>query len=102
NKEQDVAAFALAISIAEVLGNGQSGERNPGAGTRRFVHLSEYKGRLGFFQVLLFYHGQIPAACVKRLEKRGAIVHDSGLDHFAEEVISFPRPFANTGEYGKS
>lgn len=61
----DEEEHVLSLVVTEVLGDGETRERNTGTGTRGLVHLSEDEGRLGLV--------------VGELD-------DSGLDHLVVEV----------------
>ena len=67
--------------VAEVLGHGQAGQADAGAGARRLVHLAVDERAFG--------------AC------RAAIagLDDAGLDHFVVEVVAFARALADAGEH---
>ena len=67
DEEENVLVFL----VAEIFGDGQSGQSHPGAGAGRLVHLSVNQG--GFFQNL-------------------------GFLHFQEQVVPFTGSLADSGE----
>ena len=67
DEHQHVAAF-----VAEVLGNGQAGERHAQAIARRLVHLAVHQRHL---------------------------VDDAAVLHFMEKVVALAGPFAHAGEH---
>ena len=75
DKEQHVLAFL----VAEILGQGQPGQANPGTGARRLVHLTVDQSG--------FRAGRV-AGC-----------DDAGLDHFLVQIVPFAGPLADPGEH---
>ncbi len=73
DEEQNVLAL-----VAEVLGDGQAGERDTGARARRFVHLAE--------------HQRAARALPPALHV------DIRLDHLVIEVVAFAGAFADAGK----
>jgi hypothetical protein len=76
DEEQHVLAL-----VAEVLGDGQAGQRDAGAGARRLVHLAEHEGAL-----------RAGAAA-------GGSLLTPGFDHFVIEVVAFAGALADAGEH---
>ena len=74
DEEQHVLAL-----VAEVLGDGQAGQRDAGAGARGLVHLAVHEGALGAFAAALLVH--------------------AGLDHLVIEVVALAGALADAGEH---
>ena len=79
NEEQHILAFL----VTEVLGDGQTGKTDTGAGTRGLVHLSVHKGSLGLVGVLT------------------EVVHTS-LDHLVVQIVTLAGALTDTGEHGET
>merc|ERR1719474_1855641 len=77
----DEEQHVLALLVAEVLGNSQSGEGNTGTGARGLVHLSVHQGDLG-----------------------GLVLQrdDTTLNHLVVQIVALPGPLADTGEHGET
>ncbi|CAI8342463.1 MAG: Uncharacterised protein [Hyphomonas sp. TMED17] len=73
NKEQDVLAFF----VSKILGLCKTGQRNPGTGAWRLVHLAIDQCRTAF-----------------ALE-----IDNFGVLHFVIQIITFAGPLANTGKH---
>ena len=67
----DEQQHVLALDIAEIFGDGQGGERDAQARSRRLVHLAEHHGGLG---------------------------DNAGLGHFEPEVVALAGALADAGE----
>src|SRR5271170_987388 len=76
----DEEQHILVLFIAEVLGDGEAGERDAKARPRRFVHLSVDQCDLRFVQLVGFDNARVA--------------------HLVVEVVAFARPLADTREYG--
>ena len=79
DEEQHVLAL-----VAEVLGDGEAGQRDAGAGARRLVHLAEHQRALGT-------GGR--AVVLMRV-----LVH-AGFDHFVIEIVALAGALADAGEH---
>ena len=79
DEEQHVLAL-----VAEVLGDGQAGQADAGAGARRLVHLAVDQGALG---------------AVGRAVVLLRVLVDVGLDHLVIEVVALARALADAGEH---
>ena len=77
DEEQHVLAL-----IAEVLGDGQAGEADAGAGARRLVHLAEHQ-----------------RAFRLRSDPRLRVGIDLGFDELVIEVVAFAGALADAGEH---
>ena len=73
DEEQHVLAFL----VAEVLGHGQAGQADAGAGARRLVHLAIDQRHLG---------------------ARAVGLDDAGFDHLVIEVVALAGALADAGE----
>ena len=76
NEEQDILAF----DVTEVLGHGEGGLGDTGAGTRGLVHLTVDEDALGL----------------------AGKVDDLGLHHFEVQIGTFTGTFTDTGEDGET
>jgi peptide chain release factor 1 len=74
DEEQHVLAL-----VAEVFRDGQTGERDAGAGARRFVHLAEHESALRAFAA--------------------ALLVDVGFDELVIEVVALAGTLADAGEH---
>lgn len=74
NEDQHV----LTLVVTEVLGNGQTGKRDTGTGTRGLVHLTEHQGDLGVTVEL----------------------NDTSLLHLVVQVVTLTSTLADTAEDG--
>ncbi len=77
DEEQHVLAL-----VAEILGNGQTGQTDTGAGARGLVHLAVDQRALGAFD----------RALVR------VLVH-AGLDHLVIEIVALARALADAGKH---
>ena len=68
----DEEQHVLLLLVPEILGHGQAGQPDPGPDARRLVHLAEHQ-----------YGAR----------------QNSGVLHLVPQVIAFPRPLADAGEY---
>ena len=75
----DEEQHVLVLLVAEVLGDGEAGERDAQTRAGRLVHLAVDERDLRRAQVLL--------------------VDDAGLRHFVVEVVAFARALADAGEH---
>lgn len=81
SKSEDVIdeqQYVLTLLVAEVLGNGESGESYSSTGAWRLVHLSVHQRYLGG---LVFERD------------------DPGLDHLVIEIVAFTRSLTHTGKH---
>ena len=74
DEEQHVLAL-----IAEVLGDGETGEADAGAGARRLVHLAVHQRAFGAFAA--------------------ALLVDAGFDELVIQVVAFAGALADAGEH---
>ena len=74
----DEEEHVLPFVVAEVLGDGERGERDAGAGAGRLVHLAEDERRLG---------------------EDGCAGVELRLAHLEEEVVALARALADAGEH---
>ena len=75
----DEQQHVLAFGVAEVLGDGQPRQADPGARAGRLVHLTVDQGDLGLAQILKVDH--------------------AGLDHLVVEVVALAGALADAGEH---
>ena len=75
----DEQQHVLALGVAEMLGDGQAGQADPGARAGRLVHLAVNQRDLGLGQVLE--------------------VDDARLDHLMVEVVALAGALADAGEH---
>ena len=71
----------LVLFVTEVLGDGETGESNTGAGTWGLVHLTVHKGGLG---------------------SGGIDVDDTRVDHLVEKIVTLTGALTDTGEHGET
>ena len=74
DEEQHVLAL-----VAEMLGDGEAGEADAGAGARRLVHLAVHQRAFRAFAA--------------------ALLVDAGFDELVIEVVAFAGPLADAGEH---
>ena len=74
DEEQHVLAL-----VAEMLGDGEAGEADAGAGTRRLVHLAVHQRAFRAFAA--------------------ALLVDAGFDEFVIEIVAFAGALADAGEH---
>mmetsp|Transcript_2155 Transcript_2155/g.4907 ORF Transcript_2155/g.4907 Transcript_2155/m.4907 type:complete len:511 (-) Transcript_2155:15-1547(-) len=79
DEEQHILTFL----VTEVLGDGESGQTDTGAGTWGLVHLAVHEGALALLRL------------VSELD-------DAGLDHLGVQVVSFARSLSHTGKDGET
>ena len=80
----------------------QAAQGHAGTGARRFVHLTEDHGHLGFPELFLVDQGKVPLALFHRLVEGVAVADDVGFDHLPEEVVAFAGALAHAGEDGEA
>jgi len=78
DEEQHVLAL-----IAEILGDGETGEADAGAGAGRLVHLTEYEGAFRLHVGIWMTRVGV----------------DLGFDELVIQVVAFAGPLADAGEY---
>ena len=71
----------MVLLVTEVLGDGETGESDTGAGTWGLVHLTVHKGGLGSGAIL---------------------VDDTRVDHFVEKIVTLTGALTDTGEHGET
>ncbi len=74
----DEEQHVLALFVAEILGDGEAGEADAGAGAGRLVHLAIDERHLRTFAIEL---------------------DDAGIDHFLVEVVALAGTLADAGEH---
>ena len=102
DEEEDVARTFTRIAVAERFCQGQTAQSHAGTGSRRFVHLSEHHGYLGFFHLFMVHLGQVPLPFFHPLFKCFSVADYAGFNHFAQEVVALAGPFAHAGENGEA
>src|SRR5690606_25435924 len=77
HEEENVAAAALLIAIAEIFGERKSAQRNTGTRSGGLVHLPEDEGGLAGLQCLVIHLAQVPAAFFHAVQELLAVLHNA-------------------------
>src|SRR5690606_29270189 len=77
HEEENVAAAAFLVPVAEVFRQGEAAERYAGTRSGRLVHLAEHEGGLGGGQGGVVHLVQVPTALFHALKEFLAVFHDA-------------------------
>ena len=99
DEEQDIAAAALLVAVAEVLCHGQTRQGHACTCTWRLVHLAKHQRRLALGQLVVVDFAQVPTPGFHGLDECVAVLDHARLDHLAQQVVSFTGALTHAGEH---